>query len=73
MYATAPKTQLRPEPGTPGESGFGNSATLRINCSANETQRYHRPVRPDSLNQDVYGIEIEESLEGNVYENEDRE
>ena len=31
MYATAPRTQLRPEPGTPGESGLGTFATLWIN------------------------------------------
>ena len=30
MYATGPRTQLRPEPGTPGASEFGNFATLRI-------------------------------------------
>jgi len=29
MYATAPRTQLRPEPGDSGEYGLGNFATLR--------------------------------------------
>jgi hypothetical protein len=28
MYVNAPKTQFRPEPGTPGAHGFGNFANF---------------------------------------------
>jgi hypothetical protein len=72
MYATAPRTQLRPEPGTPGESGFRNFATLRINSGQENTKRI-KCRRPDSLDQYVDGIEVEKRLERHVRENEDGE
>jgi hypothetical protein len=57
----------------------GNSGRARIWKLGNSTDKlgsakcnwHHRPVRPDSLNQDVYGIEIKERLERHVGENED--
>jgi hypothetical protein len=72
MYATAPMTQLRPEPGTPGESGFGDFATLRIN-SGQQTQPRIKCRRPDSLDQYVDSVEVEERLERHLCKNEDRE
>lgn len=57
MYATAPKTQLRPEPGTPGASGFGNLATLHA-------RQYNAPyhTKRNSLDQNKYGVEIKKRL-----------
>ncbi len=71
MYATAPKTQLRPEPGTPGESGFGNFATLQINSVQQKHNR--KTLQANSLEQDVGGIEIEERLKRYMCENQDGE
>jgi hypothetical protein len=71
MYATAPKTQSRPQPGTPGASGFENLATLRI-ISVQQTQPDTKRKRPDSLDRHVYGMEIEKRLETHVGESDER-
>ena len=68
MYAAAARAQLRPEPGTPGASGLGNFATLQ----ANEKQK-SETQRPDSREQDKYGIEVEESLKRDMREDDDGE
>ena len=57
----------------------GNSGSVRIQKLCNPTDKLSSPkkqqvrqVRPDSLNQDVDGIEIEKGLEGQMCENDDR-
>ena len=72
MYATAPKTQLRPEPGTPGASGFGNLATLEIETvSTNAAKAAIREVEMNSLDHDVHSIEVEKGLERHVGEHDE--
>jgi hypothetical protein len=68
---TAPKNQLRSQSGTPNPSGFGNVAALQI-ISVQQTQPDAKRRRPDSLDQDVYGIKIEKHLERHVGENDER-
>jgi len=54
-------------------TGLGNFATLRINSVSkhNCTKSAEGPVRASSLDQDVYGIEVEICLKRYIGENQE--
>jgi hypothetical protein len=56
--ATAPKTQLRPEPGTPGASRFGNLATLPTSIEMNQIEKQ----KNNSLDQHKCGVETKKRI-----------